>query len=49
MVDIDNTGGIPVIMKILLDAGMLNGDCLTCTGLTVAENLKDVVIPDHNK
>lgn len=35
-------GGIPKIMKILLDAGLLHGDCLTVTGKTVAENLKDI-------
>jgi dihydroxy-acid dehydratase len=35
-------GGIPVVMKMLLDAGMLHGDCLTVTGRTIAENLADV-------
>jgi dihydroxy-acid dehydratase len=39
MADIDRVGGIPVVMKALLDAGLLNGDCLTVTGKTVAENL----------
>jgi dihydroxy-acid dehydratase len=39
MVDIDRIGGIPVVMRELLDAGLLNGDCLTVTGKTVAENL----------
>ncbi len=39
MSDIDAVGGIPVVMKMLLDAGVLDGDCLTVTGKTVAENL----------
>jgi len=39
MVDIDRIGGIPVVMRELLDAGLLHGDCLTVTGRTVAENL----------
>ena len=38
-------GGIPVIIKALLDAGLLHGDCLTVTGKTLAENHKDVVFP----
>ena len=39
MVDLDDVGGVPVIMAELLDAGLLDGDCLTVTGRTVAENL----------
>ncbi len=39
MVDLDGVGGVPVVMKELLDAGLLHGDCLTVTGRTVAENL----------
>ena len=39
MVDIDRVGGVPVVMKALLDAGLLHGDCLTVTGRTVADNL----------
>jgi dihydroxy-acid dehydratase len=39
MVDIDRIGGVPVVMRELLDAGLLHGDCLTVTGRTVAENL----------
>ena len=39
MVDLDRIGGLPVVMKELLDAGLLHGDCLTITGRTVAENL----------
>jgi dihydroxy-acid dehydratase len=45
--DVHNVGGIPVIMKTLLDAGLLHGDCLTVTGKTIAENLKDVVFPEN--
>lgn len=41
MSDLDKIGGIPMVMKMLLKAGLLHGDCLTCTGKTVAENLKD--------
>jgi dihydroxy-acid dehydratase len=39
MADLDRIGGIPMVMKALLDAGLLHGDCLTVTGQTVAENL----------
>jgi len=39
MTDIDRIGGVPVVMKALLDAGLLHGDALTCTGATLAENL----------
>ena len=45
MVDIDRVGGVPVVMKHLLDAGLLHGDCLTVTGKTVAENLADLDPP----
>ncbi len=38
--DLDQVGGIPALMKYLLQAGLLNGDCLTVTGRTVAENLE---------
>ncbi|MDE2145453.1 MAG: dihydroxy-acid dehydratase [Burkholderiales bacterium] len=41
-IDLHRAGGIPAVMKALLDAGLLHGDCLTITGKTVAENLKDV-------
>src|SRR5699024_1358540 len=40
--DLFNVGGVQAVMKLLLDAGYLHGDCLTVTGKTVAENLKDV-------
>ncbi|MGC0273167.1 dihydroxy-acid dehydratase [Pseudactinotalea sp. Z1739] len=46
MTDVDRIGGVPVVMKALLDAGLLHGDCLTVTGRTVAENLADVAPPD---
>jgi dihydroxy-acid dehydratase len=39
MVDLDRVGGVPVVMRQLLEAGLLDGDCLTVTGRTVAENL----------
>ncbi|MGC8703600.1 MAG: dihydroxy-acid dehydratase [Thiomonas sp.] len=40
--DLHRAGGIPKVMKILLEAGLLHGDCITINGRTVAENLKDV-------
>lgn len=46
MKDVDHIGGVPVIMKALLDAGLLHGDCLTVTGNTVAENLAGIRPPD---
>jgi dihydroxy-acid dehydratase len=46
MIDIDRIGGIPVVMRHLLDAGLLHGDCLTVTGKTVAENLADIDPPE---
>ncbi len=42
MNDVDKVGGIAVIMKALLDAGLMNGDCLTVTGKTMAENLAHI-------
>ncbi len=54
MEDLHNVGGVPAVMKYLLEKGLLDGDCLTVTGKTVAENLKnlpglksgqDVVLP----
>ena len=41
-IDLHRAGGIPAVMKVLLDAGLLHGDCITITGKTVAENLADV-------
>ena len=46
MNDVDRVGGVPVVMKALLDAGLIHGDCLTVTGKTVAENLADINPPD---
>lgn len=46
MTDVDRVGGIPVVMRALLDAGLLHGDCLTVTGKTMAENLADIAPPD---
>jgi len=57
MEDLHNVGGIPAVMKYLLEKGMINGDCLTCTGKTIAENLadlpgltegQDVILPVEN-
>ena len=45
MVDLDRIGGVPVVMRHLLDAGLLHGDCLTVTGRTVAENLERIDPP----
>ena len=50
MQDLHQFGGTPAVMKYMLDEGMLHGDCLTVTGKTVAENLKDVKsIIDYNQ
>jgi dihydroxy-acid dehydratase len=46
MTDIDHIGGVPVVMRALLDAGLLHGDALTVTGKTLAENLADIAPPD---
>jgi dihydroxy-acid dehydratase len=45
MKDLHDVGGVPVLMKALLDGGYLHGGCMTVTGRTIAENLKDVVFP----
>ena len=45
MTDVDRVGGIPVVLRILLDAGYLHGDCMTVTGKTMAENLADINPP----
>jgi len=42
MTDIDRIGGVPVVMKHLLDAGLMHGDVMTCTGKTLAENMRDM-------
>ena len=46
MNDVDQVGGVPVVMKALLDSGLIHGDCLTVTGKTVAENLASINPPD---
>ncbi len=56
MVDLDRVGGVPAVLKKLLEAGLLHGDALTVTGKTMAENLKtfkgydggDIIRPLHN-
>ena len=45
MKDLHDVGGVPVLMKALLDGGYLHGDCMTVTGKTIAENLADVRFP----
>jgi dihydroxy-acid dehydratase len=45
MVDLDRIGGLPVVMRELLEAGLLHGDCLTVTGKTLAENLAELDPP----
>ncbi len=44
-VDLYRVGGIPVVLKTLVDAGLMHGDCMTVTGKTIAENLKEVRVP----
>jgi dihydroxy-acid dehydratase len=46
MTAVDRVGGVPMVMKALLDAGFLHGDCLTVTGKTMAENLTELAPPD---
>jgi dihydroxy-acid dehydratase len=48
-VDLFRAGGIEIVMKELLDAGILHGDCLTVTGKTIKENLRRVKFPDDQK
>ena len=45
MSDLDKVGGVPMVLKHLLDNGMLNGDCMTVTGKTMAENLAEMDLP----
>lgn len=49
MEDLHNIGGVPLVMKYLLQKGMLHGDCLTVTGKTIAENLASVPDIDFTK
>ena len=46
MNDVDKIGGVPVVLKALLDAGLIHGDCMTVTGKTMAENLEEIAPPD---
>src|SRR6476661_4479773 len=46
MTDVDRVGGVPVVLRALLDAGLLHGDTLTVTGKTMAENLAEIAPPD---
>jgi dihydroxy-acid dehydratase len=43
MVDLDRVGGVPIVLRALLDEGLINGDTLTVTGRTMAENLSEIV------
>ena len=45
MYDLDHVGGVPVVLKALLDEGLLHGDCMTVTGKTMAQNLADLDLP----
>ncbi|GIU85090.1 MAG: dihydroxy-acid dehydratase [Acidimicrobiales bacterium] len=45
MTDLDRVGGVPMVMRLLLEEGLLHGDCLTVTGKTVAENLEELDPP----
>ena len=47
--DMFEVGGVPVLMKALLDGGFLHGDCITVTGKTIAENLADVTFPQDQE
>ena len=47
--DMWEAGGVPMLMRIMLDAGLLHGDCMTVTGKTIAENLKDVKFNSDQK
>ena len=50
MYDLDHAGGVPLVMKRLLDAGLLHGECMTVTGETIAQNLANVdPTPDQNE
>ncbi len=45
--DLYEIGGVPVLIKILIDGGLIDGSCMTVTGKTLAENVKDVEIPKN--
>lgn len=46
MLDLHRVGGVPVVLKAMLDAGVLHGDCMTITGRTMAENLEGITLPE---
>jgi len=47
-IDLHRAGGIPMVMKALLEAGLLHGDCLTVTGKTIAETIESLDLPSPN-
>ena len=47
--DMYQIGGVPILMRTLLDGGYMHGDCLTVTGKTIAENLEDVTFPSDQE
>ena len=49
MSDVDKSGGVPVVMKELLNAGLIHGECLTITGKTIAENLEEFDVKPDNR
>lgn len=49
MYDLDKVGGVPLVMKRLLEAGLLHGDCMTVTGKTLAENLEEMDVDDSDR
>lgn len=49
MFDLDRVGGVPLVMKRLLAAGLLHGDCMTVTGKTVAENLENIQVDQSDR
>ncbi len=49
MADLDRSGGVPAVMNVLLDAGLLNGDCLTVTGASISDNLASLQVPGPDR
>ena len=47
--DLYDIGGVPIVIKSLLDGGYINGDCITATGKTIGENHQDVIFPTDQK
>ena len=48
MKDLHKIGGVPIVMKYMLENNLLNGDCITVTGKTINENLKNISLPDFS-